>query len=277
MKRMNFRRRDRRREDHLNHEAWAIPYGDLVTLLLAFFVVMYSTSSANEGKMRQLSEALSAAFRGAPRTLDPDQVGNLQAGVAVGKIVPNTQFAAAGSEDPTAGPRGGDPLVAGGVLNHVADDVQSAMSDLIASKKIAVRRVGSVIEVEIGSDMLFPSGSATLSSPATDVITRLAAALAPYPNPVRVEGHTDSQPINTTAFPSNWELSAARAASVVHVFDTGGVAPTRLSVVGLSQYRPLQPNTTPEGRSANRRVLITVLAVDPPAAPPNTVTSKGKP
>jgi chemotaxis protein MotB len=129
---------------------------------------------------------------------------------------------------------------------------------------VVVRRKGTTIEVEIRTDILFPSGSATLSATAVGVIGKLSATLAALPNPVRVEGHTDSQPIDTVAFPSNWELSSARAASVVHLIASSGVDPARLSVIGRAQYSPAQSNATAAGRNANRRVLISIL---PPGTP----------
>jgi chemotaxis protein MotB len=121
------------------------------------------------------------------------------------------------------------------------------------------------VEVEIRTDILFASGSSTLSEPALPPLNILAATLSKYPNPIRVEGHTDNRPINTKTFPSNWELSAARAASVVHLFAKGGVDAARLTVIGLGEFRPAQSNDTVEGRNANRRVLIVILAGD--AAP----------
>jgi chemotaxis protein MotB len=127
---------------------------------------------------------------------------------------------------------------------------------------IAVRRHSTWVEVEIRTDILFASGIAKLSDAALPPLTILAETLAKYPNPVRVEGHTDNRPINTSTFPSNWELSAARAASVVHLFARGGVDPARLTVIGLSEFRPAQSNDTASGRNANRRVLIVILAGD---------------
>jgi chemotaxis protein MotB len=144
-------------------------------------------------------------------------------------------------------------------LDQLADSVSAAMSDLVKSNLVVVRRRGTTIEVEIRTDILFPSGSATLSPRAEGVIAKLAQSLAPLPNPVRVEGHTDSEPIATAAFPSNWELSAARAASVVHLIANSGIDPARLSVIGRAQYSPAQSNDTATGRNANRRVLISIL------------------
>jgi chemotaxis protein MotB len=136
------------------------------------------------------------------------------------------------------------------------------MSDLIKAKVVTVRRHANFIEVELRTDILYPSGSATLSRDAVGVIQRLAQPLTRFPNPIRVEGHTDDRPISRAAFPSNWELSSARAASVVHLLASSGVDPARMSVVGRAQYSPIQPNTTPEGRNANRRVTIVILSTD---------------
>jgi chemotaxis protein MotB len=115
------------------------------------------------------------------------------------------------------------------------------------------------LEIEINTDILFPSGAGDFSSAAEPVLDKLAGVLKPFPNPIRVEGHTDDRPIRTAAFPSNWELSAARAASVVHQFMKQGVDPTRLEIVGFGEFHPKQANDSVEGRNANRRVAILVL------------------
>jgi len=145
-------------------------------------------------------------------------------------------------------------------LAGVADEVEQAMADLIDRELVTVRRHGNWVEVEIKTDILFPSGVATLSPPAEQVLAQLADTLKPFPNSIRVEGHTDNRPISTAAFPSNWELSAARAASVVHLFTRAGMDPSRLAVIGLGEHRPSQTNATAEGRNANRRVLLVILA-----------------
>ncbi len=145
-------------------------------------------------------------------------------------------------------------------LERVAQEVERSMAGLIEKDLVVVRRHGLWVEVEIRTDILFPSGVATLSPSAVQILEQLAATLAPFPNPIRVEGHTDNVPINTRLFPSNWELSAARAASVVHLFMKEGLAPERLAVIGLGEHRPIQPNTTPEGRNANRRVVLVILS-----------------
>jgi chemotaxis protein MotB len=253
--------RRHKHEEHANHEAWAIPYGDLITLLLAFFVVMYAMSSVNEGKYRVLSDSLVAAFQGAPKTMEPIQVGEKQLG-------PGADLAITLPRQPMIDgqqQRAIQPIAMAQArqerddLAGVADEVEQSMSDLIDRELVTVRRHGKWVEVEIRTDILFPSGIATLSPPAEQVLQQLAETLKPFPNAIRVEGHTDNRPISTAAFPSNWELSAARAASVVHLFTRAGMDPSRLAVIGLGENRPAQSNETADGRNANRRVLLVIL------------------
>ena len=259
--------RRHKHEEHANHEAWAIPYGDLITLLLAFFVVMYAMSSVNEGKYRVLSDSLVAAFNGAPKTLEPIQVGEKQLGPGADAAInlarqPMIETQPRRSIAPIAMaqmPMPTDPATQRDELAGVANEVEQSMSDLIDRELVTVRRHGKWVEVEIKTDILFPSGVATLSPAAEQVLQQLAETLKPFPNAIRVEGHTDNRPISTSAFPSNWELSAARAASVVHLFTRAGLDPARLAVIGLGENRPAQSNATPEGRNANRRVLLVIL------------------
>jgi chemotaxis protein MotB len=133
------------------------------------------------------------------------------------------------------------------------------------------------LEIEINADILFPSGSGDFTTAAEPVLDKLAEVLKPFPNPIRVEGHTDDRPIKTAQFPSNWELSAARAASVVHQFTRQGVDPLRLEIVGFGQFHPRQPNDTNEGRNANRRVVILVLEEVMPGATTTMRTNEHTP
>lgn len=264
--------RRHKHEEHANHEAWAIPYGDLVTLLLAFFVVMYAMSSVNEGKYRILSDSLVAAFRGAPKTMQPIQVGEKQVGSGADIRVTLVQQGMLEGQprsllQPPPVPAINDPRVgaesrASAELDRVANEVEEAMAALIDEDLVVVRRHGTWVEVEIRTDILFPSGVATLASEAEVILKRLAATLKPYPNAIRVEGHTDNVPIKTSSFPSNWELSAARAASVVHLFTKEGMNPARLAVIGLGEYRPAMKNDSVEGRNANRRVVLAIMGAD---------------
>ena len=278
-------RKPKRHEEHTNHEAWAIPYGDLITLLLAFFVVMYALSTVNQGKYRLLSDSLYAAFRGEPRTLEPVQLGQHQAGAGADSHTgvlqqqrPDPQHAPAAGElvklapvMPQVAPTRAAELAAQAAqreaaLARVADQVQNALGDLVRRNLMTVRRKEMWVEVELRTDILFTSGSAQPAPTAVPVLERLAQVLAPLPNAIRVEGYTDNVPIRTSVFYSNWELSAARAGSVVRVLSGQGVDPGRLAVVGYGEQRPVASNDTPEGRNANRRVVVVILAVESPPA-----------
>ncbi len=277
-------RRRHHHEDHVNHEAWAIPYGDLVTLLLAFFVVMYAISSVNTGKYRVLSDSLSMAFSGSPKTLEPIQLGERpRMDALVAEIEKNKENEAQIKKDSAQSTDTAMPFntmtarksdlpfdvgVTGNVvekraqrqLEGVAMRVEQVLAPLIEEQLVSVRRSDLWLEVQIQSDALFASGSAQLSAQAQQTLRSLAITLADTPNGIRVEGHTDDQPISTLQFPSNWQLSASRATSVITLMQQAGVAPQRMAVVGFGEYQPRESNLTVEGRTANRRVVLIVLA-----------------
>jgi chemotaxis protein MotB len=268
--------RKQKHEDHVNHEAWAIPYGDLVTLLFALFTVMYAMSSVNEGKFRVLSDAMIAAFNGAPKSMRPVNLGEPEAGKGGDKpligITPTALIRIKEEREEASRPPAPPPAAdVPGSLIRMERQVQDAMRALIDAKLITVRRENMWLEIEINTDILFPSGSGEFSNSAEPVLNKLAEVLKPFPNPIRVEGHTDDRPIHTGAFPSNWELSAARAASVVHQFTKQGIDPLRLEIVGFGEFHPRQPNTSAEGRNANRRVAVLVLEA---VAPAETATAR---
>ncbi len=278
--------RRHRHEEHANHEAWAIPYGDLVTLLLAFFVVMYAISSVNEGKYRVLADALSSAFGGPPRTISPVQLGETQ---LRGSAFDRPSMGTAGAKH---GPASSSPVELVRIrqsldmptygnsraqaaararakeaamqrqrqLNSLGRQIHDALSELVRQNLVTVRRGHNYLEVEIQSDILFASGAAEPSPLAMATVRRISGVLRDAPNAVRVEGYTDNQPIRTALFPSNWELSSARASSVVHAMIREGIQPRRLAVIGFGEYQPIADNTPPEGRNANRRVLLVILA-----------------
>jgi chemotaxis protein MotB len=280
--------RKKKHEEHVNAEAWAIPYGDLVTLLFALFTVMYAMSSVNEGKFRVLSDSMIAAFNGAPKSTQPVNIGDKQSGKGGEKplvgILPtvlikirderSTPQGDLTPRDPTK-TEGTNSADLPGALIRMERQVQDAMQALIDAKLVTVRRENMWLEIEINTDILFPSGAAAFTTAAEPVLDKLAEVLKPFPNPIRVEGHTDDRPIRTASFPSNWELSAARAASVVHQFTKQGIDPLRLEIVGFGEFHPRQPNDSNEGRNANRRVAILVLeAVSPSDAATARATAR---
>jgi chemotaxis protein MotB len=253
--------RKKKPEEHENHERWLVSYADFITLLFAFFVVMYSISSVNEGKYRVLSDSITAAF-------DPAQQGlPIKLDSPVRPPIIDRALLTQGAN--TISMSGSYPSVSGGVqaskedkenLRKITSRVESGLSPLIDDKVVKLKKNDLWIEIEIKSSILFPSGSAVLQAKARPVLRDVAKILSDFENQIQVEGFTDNVPIDTEAFPSNWELSAARAASVVHLFSSAGVKPSRLSAVGYGEYKPIASNDTAQGRRKNRRVNIIVLS-----------------
>lgn len=271
--------RKKKHEEHENHERWLVSYADFITLLFAFFVVMYAVSSVNEGKYRVLADSLSAALGGPPKTLSPIQIGNRpEKGTQTESMFstvtlrgfeqersglePNTPGARLGGEEPQPGSDSSGAQGGEAALRRMADAVEQAMGELIQRDLVIVRRAEQWLEIEMNTDILFPSGVAQVSPMARPVLERLADILKPFPNRLRIEGHTDNVPISTVSFPSNWELSAARAATVVHLFMQQGIEAGRMTVVGMGEYHPVASNDNAEGRNRNRRVVIVVMAED---------------
>ena len=260
------RRRRPKREEHLNHEAWAIPFADLLTLLLAFFVVMYAISSLNTGKYRVLADALSVAFKGG--TVAEDTGPLRPSGVSGLTVLDAVEGRELGAPlRPTAERRAVEPpesLNAGRIAMRVA----RAAAPMVMRDQVTVRQHPLWVEVEIRNDVLFASGSAELNPAAEEILAKLAVTLRGFGNPIRIEGHTDDIPIERGRYRDNWDLSAARAVSVVRVLATNGIDPARLAVLGFAEHRPAQPNATETGRRANRRVLLAILGSDDAAEGP---------
>ena len=272
--------RRRRHDEHANHEAWAIPYGDLVTLLMAFFVVMYAVSVVDAGKYRVLSNSLVEAF-GARIPLDPIQVGDpVQSPSLMTSEVPRSlaplQFEDASpavqdtvqeARSPT-GVAVANQLDAAGVeertrvlreIKEMSQEIEGALGTLINGGNIQVKRKDYWLEITINTNLLFTSGSATLEPQARPILQDVARILAKRDARIHVEGHTDNLPIRNPIYPSNWELSSGRAASVVNLFAQNGVAPQRMVAIGYAEFQPLAGNDTEEGRAQNRRVQVIVL------------------
>ncbi len=294
--------RRRQPEEHENHERWLVSYADFITLLFAFFVVMYSISSVNDGKYRVLSNTMEAVFKDQTRSLDPVQMGEVVRSMHVNEenVLPATGIGdteepvvpEAEQQTPSIQEVPPEPLPETGMgpeagmgpeknaepekpaiddsddgtgnelasLQTIADDVERNMAPLIDEDMIEVRREDFWIEVEMKTNTLFGSGSARLETEAIPILRKLSDNFKAYDNPIQVEGFTDNLPINTSVYPSNWELSAARAASVVHLFTRFGIDPVRLSAIGYGEYRTIADNSTVEGRQKNRRVVIIIAA-----------------
>jgi len=252
--------RKRRHEEHVNLERWLVSYADFITLLFAFFVVMYAISSVNEGKYRVLSDTLNEVFQSQPRTLQPIQVG--EQGVSGDPSLIEAQSGTTAQPSPIdlQQPQSGQTEGGGegDNLDQIADDFYQALTPLIEKDLINITRDEDWVEVEINTSLLYSSGSAQLEDEAIPVLHSLAGILQRYPNQIQVEGFTDNMPISTYLFPSNWELSAARAAGVVHLFMRSGVQPERMSAIGFGEFRPIAANDSAEGRRKNRRVVLVI-------------------
>lgn len=255
-------------EEPVSHERWLVSYADFITLLFAFFVVMYSISQVNEGKYKVLSETLTDVFQkhkavGASenieRRLDPIQVGEIAKSNPLNFIeledVVTTPHQDAQNQDKMA-PQQQDDLPA--TLEQINVQLEQSLGDLLAQDLITVRGNEEWLEVELKSSLLFPSGDVTLSTPAMEILGSIADILRNQDNPIRVEGFTDNVPISTAQFPSNWELSSYRASTVVQLFIEEGLAANRLAAIGYGEFQPIADNNTEQGRAANRRVVLMI-------------------
>jgi chemotaxis protein MotB len=254
-------RRRAHAEEHENHERWLVSYADFITLLFAFFVVMYSLSTVNEGKYRVLSDSLVAAFRNVNINAQGQQ---LSAGAPAPAAVPAlSQIKPKPAVAPVSAREEERRRQAREKMRDMAREIMNALHPLVKEGKVSVTEGLKGITVEINASVLFPLGDARLQPAAVKALRAVAEVVAPAGFPVTVEGHTDPTPIATPQFPSNWELSGARASSVVRLFVDAGVAPQRLTATGYGEQRPLASNETPEGRARNRRVTILIEAQHP--------------
>jgi chemotaxis protein MotB len=241
-----YRRARRKFDDEPeNHERWLISYADFITLLFAFFVVMYSISSVNVGKYRVFSDALGDAFGGQGATQPP-----------------NTEIQNMPLPNPALKRRNEAMKREKAQLTKLAQDLLSTMAPLVKEGKVRVTQDSRGVSVEINASVLFDPADARLTGESREALQAVANLLKDDPHAVQVEGHTDNQPVRT-AFASNWELSAVRAATVVRLFIDAGVAPQRLTAVGHASNTPVAPNDTPDNRARNRRVAITILSKVP--------------
>lgn len=242
--------RRRHQEEHENHERWLVSYADFITLLFAFFVVMYAISSVNEGKYRILSNSLGIAFSGvtpkAPALKDPAESHPPALTLPI----------------PTQAQRAKDAAVKREKIRmtNIARDLLKAMAPLISEGKVRVTQTNRGVSVEINASVLFAQGEAKLNAQSEAALRAVAQVLKNVDNDIQVEGHTDNIPINNAMFPSNWELSAVRASSVVRLFIDSGVDEKRMVAMGHGANQPVDTNDTADGRLRNRRVQLMILS-----------------
>jgi chemotaxis protein MotB len=242
------RRRAHSGPEEEGRERWVVSYADFITLLFAFFVVMYAISSLNEGQYRVISESLLHAFR-------HERVVTAQtAGIApINTSRPSPPLRPVARSVDTVRRAQEQKLLA------VASKLQDALNPLVQTGAVRLTRLPHGIAVEINASVLFAPAQAQLQPDSVAALEAVARVLTETDNVIKVEGHTDNLPIASAQYPSNWELSSARASSVVRLFVTNGVIATRLTATGYADNRPVEPNDTAEGRARNRRVTLLIL------------------
>jgi chemotaxis protein MotB len=265
-------RRRRKPASHTNHERWLVSYADFITLLFAFFVVLYASSQVDKRKVGKLAMAIQVAFQemgvfqasttqvplnpDAPMPFNEAQaVENVQHTASLARIVSRPDGALGG------GPENGD-------LAQLETELQTALAAEIKRQEIAMRREPDGLVISLREVGFFESGSAQMKPASQSAFDRIATMLRQRDYRLRIEGHTDDVPIHTARFSSNWELSTSRATEIVRLLIVrDGFAPNRLSAAGYAEYHPIAANGTAEGRGMNRRVDIVILGRTLPALP----------
>ena len=252
-----LKKRKQENEEHAdNHERWLVSYADFITLLFAFFIVMYAVSSVNEGKYRVLSTSLVSAFKNdnssnlaPPQATDFSPISIQQSNQTDSiKLIDNLSSQKTKKQEK---------------MKSMAKNILHALEPLVKDGQVRVTQSSLGITVEINASVLFSPGQAKLADNSSLTLQAVAHVIKGHEHEIHVEGHTDNLPIQTENFPSNWELSSARASSVIRLFTENGVEAHRLTALGYGENRPIETNETPEGRKRNRRVTVMIMSTDP--------------
>ncbi|KZY95601.1 flagellar motor protein MotD, partial [Oleiphilus sp. HI0072] len=233
---------------------------DFITLLFAFFVVMYSISSVNEGKYKVLSESLEGVFNAPAKTIKPIQVGD----ISPRSTSPDSReifiqpMIGESSPPPDQRKKKKEPSKEDLQLEMIAGEFEDNFEDLIFEEKVSVQKKDDWIEISLDDTVVFQSGGVEPVDDALPIIEKIAGIMNQHDNAMLVEGHTDNVPIRSPVFPSNWELSAARAATVVRYLALEGVSPSRMGAMGYGEFQPAARNDTAAGKSKNRRVVLLI-------------------
>ena len=256
--------RRKRRPSHANHDRWLVSYADFITLLFAFFVVLYASSQVDKRKVGKLALAIQVAFQ----EMGVFQASTTEVPIDVTDPMPFSKAQAIENTERTASlgriasrPEGPlDSGVENGDLAQLQAELETALVAEIKRKEIAMRREPDGLVISLREVGFFESGSAQMKSASQAAFDRIANMLRRRDYRLRIEGHTDNAPIHTSQFPSNWELSTSRATEIVRLLIVrDGFAPDRLGAAGFAEYHPVAINRTAEGRGMNRRVDIVIL------------------
>ncbi|MBL0011400.1 MAG: flagellar motor protein MotD [Nitrosomonas sp.] len=252
-----LKKRKQKNDEHVdNHERWLVSYADFITLLFAFFIVMYAVSSVNEGKYRVLSSSLVSAFKNDNLSNHTPPQSTEFSPISVQKSNQTDsikQIDNLGSLKKKKQEK----------MKSMAKNILHALEPLVKDGQVRVTQSSLGITVEINASVLFSPGQAKLANNSSLTLQAVAHVIKGHEHEIHVEGHTDNLPIQTENFPSNWELSSARASSVIRLFIENGVEAHRLTAIGYGENRPIETNETPDGRKRNRRVTVMILSTDP--------------
>jgi chemotaxis protein MotB len=216
---------------------WLLTYADMITLLLAFFVVLYAISKVDAKKYQALASSLQGIFGNAPPSASAPRVGG-----------------------PSLPPKADPMPPKQDLVFEIVERLQASLETEMGAGRIQIERNPRGILLRFQDTLLFDVGKADLRPEARAVLDKVAATIAPLPFPVEAEGHTDTLPIRSGLFPSNWELSVARATAVVrYLVEAHGISPIRLAARGVGEHRPLYPNDQSRGEPRNRRVELTIV------------------
>jgi len=256
--------RRKQRTSHSNHERWLVSYADFITLLFAFFVVLYASSQVDKRKVGKLAFAIQAAFQemgvfqGSTNAVPIDVANPMSFNSS--PTIQNTERIASLGWIPSHPDASLDPGMEVGDLAQLQAELEAALASEIQRKEIAMHREPDGLVISLREAGFFESGSAQMKSTSQATFDRIASMLRERDYRLRIEGHTDNAPIHNSQFASNWELSTSRATEIVRLLIVReGFGPARLSAAGYAEYHPVANNLTSEGRSMNRRVDIVII------------------
>ena len=257
-------RRRKRKEEHVSHERWLVSYADFITLLFAFFVVLYASAQVDKRKVGRLAMAIQVAFQ----ELGVFDTSNTKIPLSDTEAIPFSSVQAVENVERTTDierivqPMKGvlGPPEYGPPLKDVQAELEKVLAPEIASKVVDIKARKEGLIVSLREMGFYESGSAAIRVSSLGAVDRLAAVIAPRGEALRIEGHSDNVPIHNGRFASNWELSTARATELIKLFlDRYHMEPARLSASGFAEFHPVSENITAEGRARNRRVDIVIL------------------
>lgn len=241
----------KKKHEHVNHERWLVSYADFITLLFAFFVVLFASSQSDKKKQIQISAAMQSAFKPLgifePHSKTPTLTDVNTAAIKAPPAALTLPLSSVGAESPEE------------TEKHLSQWLQAKIAaGLIAPGSVTMRVTAEGLVISLHEAGFFPSGSAEVRDASLPMLMSLAATLPS--GPLRVEGHTDNVPIHTAQFATNWELSTARASAIARfLLEHGSIDPASLSAAGYAEFHPVADNATELGRAQNRRVDVILL------------------